>query len=47
MSDRKPCFFGQQIRNAKHEIRNNNQNTNVPMTKTLYFQRISLGNFVI
>ena len=37
MLDRKLCFFGQEIPNPKHEIRNNDKNTNVPMTKKRIF----------
>jgi hypothetical protein len=36
-----------EIRNPKHEARNNDQNTNVPMIKTSYSQHPSLGHFVI
>jgi len=36
-----------EILNPKHEARNNDQNTNAPMIKTLYFQHLSLGYFVI
>jgi hypothetical protein len=45
--ERKPLFS---VRNSKHEIRNNDQNTNflmTLMTNTLYFQCVSFGHFVI
>jgi hypothetical protein len=31
----------------KHEIRNNDKNTNAPMTKTSKFKGVNLGHFVI
>ena len=44
--NRKSHGFGQEIRNLKHEIRNNDQNANTLMIKTLYFQRVELDGFV-
>ena len=41
----KICFFGQEIRNPKHETRNNGQNANVLMIKTLYIQRVKFKSF--
>ncbi len=39
--------FRSKIRNPNHEIRNNDQNSNAPMTKTSYFQWVRFGHFVI
>ena len=42
MPERKLHFSGQEIRNPKHEIRNNDKNTNVLIRKILYFQHVNI-----
>ena len=47
MLDRKTLLLWLKIRNPKHEIRNNDKNKNVQMTKTSDIQCFCFGHFVI
>ena len=47
MADRKDPIFQSEIRNSKHEIRNNGKNSNALMTKTTNSQLVSFGHFLI
>jgi hypothetical protein len=47
VADRKPPIFRSEIRNTNIEIRNNDKNTNAPITKITDFKLLSFGHFLI